>query len=153
MSRPIFELENSLNWNLVRRGSFTARIDPKRKGKYLPISPISVPISSYLAVVGVKSRKAKPKWWLGVYVSARLLSSVSSTTNFILGLEVYRNRCGLNTLTLLELPRLHPVPFLLILTPPHWHQQIDLEVWSYDGIDSDTTTESLARIEGKIDLM
>ncbi|NER26442.1 MAG: hypothetical protein F6J89_02145 [Symploca sp. SIO1C4] len=152
MSRPIFELDNSLNWNLARRGSFQARVDPRKKGKFKPIPPISIPINSYLVVVGTKSKKAKPNWWLGVYVSVRLLVSVSSTTNFILGMEVYRHRCGLNTLTLLELPRLHPLPFLLILTPPHWHQQLDLEVWSYDGVDSDTTTESLVRIEEKIDL-
>lgn len=152
MSDPILELGDKLHWDLVRRQKYVAQtVTVGDDIRYLPIPDISFALSSYVLMLGTKSSKAKVHWKLGCWVNMKLLISPSSQSDYVAAVQVYRQFCSLGGLTLLQLPHYQPLPYLLVLSVPRWHQEIEIELWQYSGPDSNTDTESLKRIELKLD--
>ncbi len=149
MSYAIYEIENSLNWDLVTRQSLNGR---RIEGeKTFLIDPVSAVLNSRLLLVGCRSVSARPSWRLGCWTNFRLLVSPSSTTEFISAVEFYTKSCQLNRLTLIEVPQIYPWPYLLYLEFPRWLGSIDVEIWKYSGLVEDSVEVRLDIIEGKID--
>lgn len=154
MGRPIYDINNSLNWDLSLRESLTA-IDAGG-GLFMPSR--SLVLSSPLVLVGCRSQSAKPNWVLGVRAIFSLMTSPSSTSEFMAQIEFHRQNCWLGRLNLIKVPPLYPRPYLLTIQFPSWHKDMLLEIWRYSGIDEDMTEElvrdvlvELADIGTKID--
>lgn len=148
MSQPILDLSNSLNWDLVVRKTYQVKWISETQFHAIPDQ--SFTLDNRLLMVGVKCSKAQETWWLGARLSQRLLTLPSSTSEFVAAVEVCRKRCRLNALTLVEFPMLGVSPYLLIVEFPYWFEDAYLEIWKYSGIDSDSHTEALKRIEEKL---
>lgn len=151
--KPILEFGENLNWNYVFRERFDAQPDPLKQRDFLPIPDTVLQLSYRILLIGISSIKAKPHWQRGAVATTSLLFSPSSTSILPAEIEVFRKTCYLGRFTLLDLPAYEPLPYQLRIRPFHWLPDIALEVWYYDGIDSDTTTEALARIESKVDYL
>jgi hypothetical protein len=92
--------------------------------------------NSFVCAVGVRNTKAKRTWFLGGYASQNLLLGPSSTSIFVAYTQAARRRLWLDRLNLLIFPKLVS-PWILELSFPWWHEQMELEVWRYDGSDVD----------------
>jgi hypothetical protein len=148
MSKPILELNNSANWRSLWFGSFTAVLVPGGKaGSFYPIDPILVPVllEDHIIAVVASSQSAKPTWRLagklirkiqtGITVGGVTDVATSDPRKFYLD--------QINLFTFRELTS----TYALQITPQWYLGDISLSVWAYTGVDSDTVTEQLDRIE------
>lgn len=140
-------INDSLNWNLIKRDTLTARVFQDGTS-YL--SPLTIPIENYLIMLGFSNPEAKSNWWLAANVYQQLLTLPSSTSQFQASVEGFRARCRLNTLTLIRLPNYELSPFLLEITFPRWHKKMYVEVWGYSGGEYEESLKALSRIESQI---
>lgn len=151
---------NNLNWDLVLRTSYTAQLAPETKRGFLPISNKIIEIDKYTLAIGVGSTKAKPTWRIGAFVAPRLLFSVSSMSEYG-GLVRSNNSKAvfLNQLTLVQFEDFGLTPYALEISFPFWIEQLNIEVWKYQGLDNAKPVQeqiaevrtNLERIESKID--
>ncbi len=157
MNESVFEFGDSLNWDLAKRQKYTAQLAPGDDSRYIPLPDISLVLSSYILLIGTKNQKSKPTWWLGCRASVRLLVSPSSLSEYTAAVEVHRQNCQLGALSLVRIPYYKPVPYLLVLSVPRWHQELEIEVWQYSGpLPSDTPEASsgqLDRMERQIEFI
>jgi hypothetical protein len=145
-------INDSLNWDLVRRQTYTAIPGPETS--YFPIPPITVICESHLMMFGFRNDEAKKTWWLAATVSQRLLTLPSSTSEFLASVEAFNQRCGLRQLTLIKFPNWGLLPFLAEINIPKWHKQMYVEVWKYSGDeDFDVIQQSLNKINTLIELI
>lgn len=148
MSKLILELNNSANWQSLWFGSFTAASVPNGKpGSFYPIDPILVPVlmEDHIIAVVADSLTAKPTWKLagklfrkiqtGITVGGVPDAATSDPRKF------YLNQ--INLFTFRELSS----TYALQITPQWYLQDISLSVWIYTGVDTDTVTQQLDRIE------
>lgn len=140
-------INDSLNWNLIKRGSLTARAFDDRTS-YIPA--LTVPIENHLIMVGFSNPHAKPDWWLAANIYQQLLTLPSSTSRFQASVEGHRAKCRLNTLTLIRFPNYELSPFLLEITFPKWHKRMDFELWGYSGEEYDEALKTLNQIQSEI---
>lgn len=146
-----FELNNSLNWDLVVRATYVAPTNPAYPKGFMPIPTKVVVVDKYTLAIGAKSTKAKPTWSLGAYISPRLLFSPSSTSEFPAAVKSeQRQVIELNKLTLIQFTNFGVTPYLLEFSIPRWHQELSIEVWKYSGT-TNNVKETLTRIEEKLD--
>jgi|ERR671933_1828864 hypothetical protein len=150
MEKPVLDFGENLNWDLLRRGTYQG-IQTDSNG-YKPIPEIALLLPSPIALVGCKSDMALPWWWLGCRASVLLRISPSSTSEYMGLVEIYRQNCRLNNLTLLRFPEYQPKPYVLSLSVPKWLSNLSIEVWYYSGIISDSYQQSLDRIESRLNL-
>lgn len=148
MGQPILDLGNSINWDLVVRQNYTAKVLTETTFEAIPDK--SFVLESRFLMVGVKCSKARNTWWLGARLSMRLLTLPSTTSNFPAAVEAFKKNCRLDALTLVELPAWGVNPYLLVVTFPWWFEDAYLEIWKYSGPDTTTDSESLKRIEEKL---
>lgn len=129
-----WELNNSLNWEPLDRGTtFTASPIPELDfAKYWkPIPAKAYLANSRVVAVGVRNQFAKSNWFLGVWVSQKLLILPDSGSDFPTAMQTRRFPTRLRELTLLEFPDYERYPYLLSIDIPKWHKEIYLEVWEY----------------------
>lgn len=130
------EFANSLNWNLISRLDLQASKVPGQPDFYHPIPAKSLIVTPRILMVGCRSDTAKSTWWLGCRVSARLLISPSSTSQFPSAVYTGEQiQCPLNTLTLIKFNSEGPPPYLLVINVPSWLSHLYVEVWGYDNSD------------------
>lgn len=135
-----FEFENSLNWNLVTRLDLQAAKIHSNPNIYDRIPAKSIAVSKRILMIGCRSTTAKPTWWLGCRASKRLLISPSSTSQFPSAVYTEQRSCPLNALRLIKFDFDGLYPYLLVLEPPPWLNQLYIEIWAYDGADDLSST-------------
>lgn len=144
-------INGRLNWDLVFRTTVIARKLPKGKG-HQPIPPKTATVNAPAVMVGMRNSEAKPTWWLAGTVYQRLLTSPSSTSGFMVGVDSFRCNVRLNSLQIIRFPNWELVPFMVEITIPKWHTRMDIELWKYSGNDElDGDVARVIRIEQKID--
>lgn len=144
---PLVEYGDTLNWNYVFRERFDGQPDPSKPA--VPVPDTILNLSYRILLIGVTSTKAQAHWRRGAIATCSFRFSPSSTSIIPGGPESVRKTCYLGKFVLLELPR-YNLPYQLKIEVFHWLPDVALEVWYYDGPDSDTTTAALARIEAKL---
>lgn len=156
----MWDLATRENWDLIlsdsRSVTYTNNTtSDKLPYYYEPISPIYASPNSHILLIGTKSEKAKPHWFLGARASQFLYVSPSTTSYFISGVQAQESKkIGLNRLTLVKFEDYGISPYTLQLSIPYWIEDITVEVWEYaDPIvsDSQNIIDRLDAIETKID--
>lgn len=153
MTRPITTFGDSLNWDILYRGTEEAIPDILYYGGHRPIPPREISSSARIFIVGIASSQAKPTWRLGGFLSAEIPISPSSTTQIPGGTEFFQDKIPYGKRKLIELPFYEPPSIKLVIQPPKWFKDVYIEAWYYSGTDTDEARESLIRIEEKIDLL
>jgi hypothetical protein len=152
MSKTILDLGNSSNWQPLWFGSFTAMSVPDKPAGYTyPIPPILVPVllDDHIIAITAESDTAKPTWKL----AGKLLRKIQ--TGITIGAvpdvatsdprKFYLNQ--INLFIFREISSTYAVE----ITPQWYLRDIRLSTWIYTGVNSDTVTEQLNRIELAID--
>lgn len=156
------DLGNNLNWDLVLRRTYVAQTTPDEPKGFLPIPSITVLVDRHTFVIGASSTTAKPRWRLAAFANPRLLFSPSSTSEYAAIVQAERSQAVLlNRLTLVQFRDFGVNPYLLAFDVASWHQDLSLEVWKYQGADSDKLLPELiqdvkvdlGRIESKVDAL
>ncbi len=151
MSKPVLNLSDSSKWELLWSGSFTALGIANKPGYHHPLDPISVPVllESRIIAITATSATAKDKWWYAG--KARQIIQTGITVGGVAdAASVSIKKLSLDKINLLVFPSLTPT-YALEIEPIWWLSEIDLSVWTYTGVDSDTVTQQLDRIELAID--
>ena len=146
----MWDFTNTLNWDPVLRRTYNAQPATVDGDQFIPIPPITTVVDSSIIMIGAKNSLAKPSWYLAGSVSAQLLITPSSTTEFVSVVENSRKRIGLNRLNLFRFNAYNTSQVLIEINLARWHKQMYLEVWKYSGPIGDLEA-GLTRIEGKID--
>jgi hypothetical protein len=152
-----------LNWNLVKRQSYTAPIIARQYGSYdyEPLADIQLVMRSPILLIGVKSTKAEPHWKRGCWASQYLPFIPSSESEFTAAVkDPVSYPCQLGVLNKIEFPYTGISPYILNISFPYWLEQASIEVWQYSenlvGVYEPPKTElyrlqeSLNRIEEKL---
>jgi hypothetical protein len=149
-------INDSLNWDLVRRQTYTAVPGPE--SSFIPIPPVALVCDSYLMMFGFDNTEAKPSWRFAAQVRMQLLTLPSSTSEFQASVQAFTKGCGLRELTLVEFPDFGVLPFLAEIRIAKWHRKMYFEAWKYSGDEVDPnikllnlTQSRLIQIETKID--
>lgn len=148
MSQPILELGDRLNWNVLVQQTYVATQVSEKN--FIPLPPVSVQSTSNIIAAGGRNPKSSVRWQLAAWLHPCLSITPSSTSQFVSLTQLGRHAVPLDRLGLIHFPHYEPIPYLLYITFPRWHQELSLEVWSYDGPESTTTEASLARIESQL---
>ena len=147
--RPVLQLGDTNNWDLTWSDERQATEGAGRK--YIPIPEIVVPVifeNHWLAVLAT-SLTAKPSWnFAGFLVQKVRLGLVVGGGYEAAGTQ--KRKIWLDQVTLIQYQRLTP-DYVVAFQVPKWIAQINLTVWQYTGIDSDTLSQQLVIIESKID--
>jgi hypothetical protein len=151
MSKPILNLSDSSKWQSLWFGSFSALGVANKPGYYYAIEPIIVPVllESRIIAISATSATAKPNWFYAGKARQRIqtgivVGGVSDAASTSI------KKLSLDKINFLEFPPLAPT-YALEIEPIWWLKDISLSVWIYTGVDSDTVTEQLNRIEFAID--
>lgn len=145
-----WEFGDSLNWDLVERKTYYAQLISTDGSKFIPISPITILVDSYILLIGCRNTQAKPNWYLAGFAGSRLLFSPSSTSEFMSTVQSYpRVRLGLDRLNLVRFKDFNLTPFILEINVARWHKEMFIEVWKYSG-QTDDIQPQLDRIEESI---
>jgi hypothetical protein len=151
MSKPILNLSDSSQWHSFWSGSFGAAAVPDKPGYFYPLDPIVVPVLLEARIVAITATsatrlirssyagKVRQKIQTGIAVGGVVDAASVSVRRFWLG-----------KINFMIFPALAPTYAIEI--EPIWRlKDISLSVWIYTGIDSDTVTEQLNRIEFAVD--
>lgn len=159
MSHPIYDLNNSQNWQFAYSEQKTAQ--QTHNGYYFPIPEFQLPtlFESPVLLVEVDCPEAKPWWWLGG--TARL----SIDGPGVVADEVFliRRRLPVNRPAIIQFPQVLPQYNLSVSIVP-WLRQVTLSVYEFVGPIADSTEQlliertdvlrvDLARIEAKLNAM
>lgn len=149
MARPILQLQNSSNWQAFWSGSSASATLPN--GSRVPMPPIEVPLlfENHTIAIVATSPTAKPTWKIAGNVGRKIQAGIFSQgtpDTAIADSRVLR----LNRPNLIRFEQVTPT-YALEIIPKWWLKDIDIAVFVYTGIDSDTVTEQLNRLERAID--
>lgn len=131
------------------------------------IQPFEIPLlfDQHLLAISASSRDAKPRWrtagyltqtYAGIALEGGGVTDTPSTPTY--GVDAANKRIGLNTIELVNLPKLS-ADFYLWFDPVHWLPSLTLSIWEYQGIETPDRIEELletvkidvARVELKLD--
>jgi hypothetical protein len=145
MSRPILQLQNSANWQFIWSGSSASVA--LANGSRVPMPPIQVPIllENHTIAIVCTSATARPSWKIAGNVGRRIqtgLGALGVPDTTIVDGRVLRLRSP----NLIRFEQL-TATYVLEISPKFWLTEIDISIFAYTGIDSDTLTEQLNRIE------
>lgn len=151
MSKPILNLSDSSKWQSLWSGSFSALGIAGKPGYHYPIDPILVPVllESRIIAITATSATAKPKWWYAGKVR-QIIQTGITVGGVVDAASVNVKKLSLDKINLLIFQPLTPT-YALEFEPIWWLDVIELSVWAYTGVDSDTVTQQLDRIELAID--
>lgn len=149
MSTAILDLQNRANWQPFWSGERDSIL--LADGSRVPLAPIEVPIlfDNQIIAILCDSRTAKWSWKIGGNVSRKIQTGIlfadrpetSIADNRVLKLFEF-NLFRFEQLT---------SNYSLEIAPKFWIKDIILNVFIYTGIDTDTTTEQLNRIQLDLD--
>lgn len=126
-------LTNAQNWNLVLSVDEEIEYVNDSGTDYIPITPKYLYTEAHTFLVGARSNKAKPWWFLAATLTQWLDGSPSNNPDFAQKVQVQElKRVGLNRLTLVEFKN-YASPYTLVIEIPYWLEHIYLEVWVYVG--------------------
>lgn len=151
MSKPILQLQNGANWSSLWSYSVAAVSIPDKPGFTAPIAPILVPflLENHIIAISATSPTAKPRWKFAGNIAKKISTGIvtggTPDTTISDSRPLFLNRINLFRFT----P--YTTTYALEIAPPYWLTQLDLILWIYSGVDSDTATEQLNRIELAID--
>lgn len=151
MSKPILELQNSTNWDRLWDYSVAAAPVPDRPGYTLEIPTIVLPfqLEGNIIAISATSSTARPSWRLAGRVAKKIQTGITvggvPDVSVSDGRRLYLNQINLFRFTPLT------SNYALEITPAYYLTQISLSLWVYTGVDSDTVTNQLNRIEFAID--
>ncbi len=147
-------INDPLNWDLVRRQTYTANI--VSENVFIPIPSIPIVAESHLMMFGFRNDLGKSSWRYAASVDMKLLTLPSSTSEFMASVAAFSKGCSLRELTLVKFPNYGLLPFLVEIRVAKWHKQMFIEAWKYSGDEVDIPSQSLDilnRIESKIDAL
>lgn len=151
MSKPILQLQNSANWQSIWSYSAAALSVPDKPGFTYPIEPIIVPflLENHIIAIAASSQTAKPTWRLAGSIAKKISTGivVGGTPDVTISDS---RRMFLNQINLFRFTP-YTATYALELTPVYYLTQIDLSLWVYTGVDTDTVSEQLNRIEFAVD--
>ena len=151
MSKPILELQNSSKWDRLWDYSVAAQPVPDRPGYTLEIPPIILPfqLENHIIAISARSATARASWKQAGRVSKKIQTGimVGGTPDVTIsdGRKLYLNQINLFRFT----P--YTANYALEIIPKYYLTQIELSLWVYTGVDSDTVTSQLNRIEFAVD--
>jgi hypothetical protein len=151
VSKPILELQNSANWSRLWDYSTMAAPVPNQPGYTLEIPPIVVPfqLEGNIIAISATSATARPSWRFGGRVAKKIQTGITiggiPDVTVSDGRKLYLNQINLFRFTPLT------ATYALEITPAFYLTQISLSLWVYTGVDSDTVTNQLNRIEFAVD--
>jgi hypothetical protein len=151
VSKPILELGNSNNWSPVWAFSTTSQPVPDRPGYTFPIEDIEVPfvLDAHIIAVAMRSPSASAGRRYAGKATRKVPTGITIGGNFDVTVGERRD-LYLNRINLCRFTRLSQYYGLVI--EPYWKiKDIEIAIFKYVGVDSDTTSESLNRIEQAID--
>jgi hypothetical protein len=146
MSKPILQLQNAANWRSIWSTSVASVKLADGSSQFIP--PIIVPVllETNIITIYAASQSAKPSWQIAGNVARKISTGITlpggSPDTAIAELRLLR----LNQLNLFRFQRLTDT-YALEIRPKWWIEDIDLNIFIYTGVDSDTTTEQLNRME------
>ena len=134
------EILGSLSWNRLIRESYTAQpvSNPLAAKREVQIPPVALTGNGFIYLVGCDSQSALPTWRLGC--SVRLSSNgnpdsgglFTNPNGFPIRIDD-RRPCTLGSYTLLTWPNMEIEQPWLILEFPFWLDDIEIEIFWYDG--------------------
>ena len=160
MSRSVFELGNSSNWDLLYTANHKAIPTTTKRDQYFPIPEITIPflIDSNILAVHVASISAKRNWHFAGILNQKIRIGLSIGGSPDAVAESSR-KISLNQIQLLTFRELTDT-YAVTFKTPFWINNITLTVWEYIGAVSDTTEiliqnlkADITRIETKIDAL
>jgi hypothetical protein len=150
MSKPILQLQNAANWEALWSTSVSSVKLADGSSEFIP--PIVVPIllSTNIIAIYASSNTAKPSWQIAGNVAKKIATGITlpggAPDATISDVRLLR----LNRINLFRFPRLTDT-YALEIRPKYWIEDINLNLFIYTGVDSDTVTEQLNRIEFAVD--
>lgn len=129
MVRSGLDLAGTLRWNLIATRNLAWV--PSGDG-FSPIPDQAILCNSPVIQVGAASPNAPPHWFLGCWATPLLLIQPDTQTEFIAGTALDNFAVPLNRLRIIDIGVDGPLPFVLQVKIPVWHQQLYLEVYGYD---------------------
>jgi hypothetical protein len=151
VSKPILQLQNAANWSLLWNYSANATPVPDLPGYTVEIPPITAPflLENHIIALSAKSSTAKPSWKLGGRIAKKISTGITLGGTPDVTISDSR-KLWLNQINLFSFTP-YTATYALEITPIYYLTQIDLALWIYNGIDTDTVTSQLNRIEFAVD--
>jgi hypothetical protein len=150
MSKPILQLQNAANWEAL--WSTTVSSVKLADGSEQFIPPIICPILLETNIIAIyaRSETGKQSWQIAGNVAKKIATGITlpggSPDASVSDIRLLR----LNQINLFRFQRLTDT-YALEIRPKWWIRDISLDLFVYTGVDSDTTTEQLNRIEFAVD--
>jgi hypothetical protein len=151
MSKPILELQNSARWQSLWNYSAVAAPVPDLPGYTIEIPPITAPflLENHIIALSAKSSTAKPSWKVAGRIAKKISTGITLGGTPDVSISDSR-KLWLNQINLFRFTP-YTSTYALEIIPAYYLTQIDLELWVYTGVDTDTVSEQLNRIEFAVD--
>jgi hypothetical protein len=150
MSKPILQLQNAANWQSIWSTTVNAVKLADGSSQFIPAIICPILLETNIIVVFATSESAKPSWQIAGNVARKISTGITLPGGFpdttISDVRLLR----LNKLNLFRFQRLTDT-YALEIRPKWWIEDISLNLFVYTGIDTDTVTEQLNRIEFVVD--
>jgi hypothetical protein len=149
VSRAILDLQNRTNWAPFWSGEVeSVRL---ASGSHVPLPTIEVPVlfDNHIVAILADSETAKRTWKIAGNVGRKIQTGI--LFNDRPDTSIADNRVlRLFEINLFRFEQISST-YSLEITPKFWIEDIKLDVFIYTGINSDSITEQLNRIEADLD--
>lgn len=149
MSAFILELQSAGVWQQVYNESREGIPISEKHHIPIPAFEIGLLFEHHILAVRCISTTAKAHWRFAGNLSQRFQIGTGGSTSPLPVVTAARRGLRLNRAELIRFPRL-TTNYELLFEVPHWIKDMRLTVWEYSGIESDTTEETLIRIEDRM---
>jgi len=144
MSNPVLQLSNAANWEDVYDEPTTAyQISSTR---HAPIGEIIVPylFERHILAIYATSNNANPTWHFAGFLNQKVSLGLVAGGAFNAD-AVERRKIWLNRITLLFFPK-YTSTYAISFNVPKWFKHINLSVFEYRGIESDSTEDLIREL-------
>jgi hypothetical protein len=152
VSQPILDLGNTNNWQPIWNISKASEQMPNKPVGYsLPIEPIVVPflLENHIIALYAESITAKYRWKLAGKVTKKIATGIT-VGGAVDTSSSDKRSFYLKEINLFRFTQLTST-YALEIAPMWWLSQINLTLWIYTGVNRDSVTEQLNRIELAVD--
>jgi hypothetical protein len=150
MSTPILQLQNAANWESIWSTSVTAATLPDGSSQIL--QPIACPflLETNIVAIYAASSQGRPTWQIAGNVAKRISTGITIPGALPDATISDTRLLRLNRLNLFRFERLTDT-YALEIKPKWWIPDIQLDLFIYTGVDTDTVSAQLNRIELAVD--